>query len=75
MADASVVPVVGRRPAFSGACEPENDSDIAIAAIAESELLVGVELADEQRRAARQATVDALLATFDVDMLDIGRFA
>ena len=43
-----------------------DDSDIAIAAITASELLVGVELADEQRRAARQATVDAIFATFDV---------
>ncbi|HET6548929.1 MAG TPA: VapC toxin family PIN domain ribonuclease [Solirubrobacter sp.] len=41
-------------------------ADIAIAAITASELLVGVELADQRRRAARQATVDAILTTFDV---------
>jgi tRNA(fMet)-specific endonuclease VapC len=48
-----------------------DDSDIAIAAITASELLVGVELANEQRRAARQATVDAILATFDVIAFDV----
>jgi predicted nucleic acid-binding protein len=33
-----------------------DDADIALAAITASELLVGVELADEQRRPARTAT-------------------
>jgi tRNA(fMet)-specific endonuclease VapC len=45
-----------------------DDADIAIAAITASELLVGVELADAQRRQAREATVDAILATFDVEI-------
>ena len=48
-----------------------DDADIAIAAITASELLVGVELADAQRRPARAATVDAILATFDVIAFDI----
>jgi len=48
-----------------------DDADIAIAAITASELLVGVELADVQRRPARAATVDAILATFDVIAFDI----
>jgi tRNA(fMet)-specific endonuclease VapC len=43
-----------------------DDADIALAAITASELIVGVELAADQRRAARQATVDAILSTFDV---------
>jgi tRNA(fMet)-specific endonuclease VapC len=47
-----------------------DDADIAIAAITASELLVGVELADAQRRPARKATVDAILATFDVIAFD-----
>jgi tRNA(fMet)-specific endonuclease VapC len=48
-----------------------DDADIAIAAITASELLVGIELADEHRRASRQATVDAILATFDVIPFDV----
>jgi tRNA(fMet)-specific endonuclease VapC len=49
---------------------PDN-ADIAIAAITASELLAGVELADAQRRPTRTATVDAILATFDVIAFDI----
>jgi len=48
-----------------------DDADIAIAAITASELLVGVELADGTRRAARKASVDAILATFDVLPFDV----
>jgi tRNA(fMet)-specific endonuclease VapC len=48
-----------------------DDADIAIAAITASELLVGVELADAKRRPTRAATVDAILATFDVIAFDI----
>lgn len=48
-----------------------DDADIAIAAITAAELLVGIELADEQRRASRQATVDAILATCDVIPFDL----
>jgi tRNA(fMet)-specific endonuclease VapC len=42
-----------------------------IAATTASELLVGVELADSRRRAARQATVDAVLDVFDVLPFDL----
>ena len=48
-----------------------DDADIAIAAITASELLVGVELADGQRRATRRATVDAILQTFEVLVFDL----
>lgn len=48
-----------------------DDADIAIAAITASELMVGVELADVKRRPARKATVDAILATFDVIAFDL----
>ncbi len=48
-----------------------DDADIALAAITASELLVGVELADENRQAARRATVDTILATFDVIPFDL----
>lgn len=48
-----------------------DDADIAIAAITASELLVGIELADDQRRASRRVTVDAMLATFDVIPFDL----
>jgi tRNA(fMet)-specific endonuclease VapC len=48
-----------------------DDSDIVIAAITASELLAGVELADSPRRAARRATVDAVLDAFDVLPFDL----
>jgi tRNA(fMet)-specific endonuclease VapC len=48
-----------------------DDADIAIAAITASELLVGVQLADDRRRPAREATVNAILATFDVIAFDL----
>lgn len=48
-----------------------DDADIAIAAITASELLVGVELADDRRRAARAATVEAILTTFEILPFDL----
>jgi tRNA(fMet)-specific endonuclease VapC len=48
-----------------------DDADIVIAAITASELLVGVELADQRRRPARQAMVNSILATFDVIAFDV----
>jgi tRNA(fMet)-specific endonuclease VapC len=48
-----------------------DDADIAIAAITASELMAGVELAGAQRRPARTATVNAILATFDVIAFDV----
>ena len=43
-----------------------DDADIAIAAITASELLAGVELADDARCETRAATVRAILETFDI---------
>lgn len=48
-----------------------DDADIVIAAITASELLVGVALADNRRRATRQATVDAIVDAFDVVPFDL----
>lgn len=48
-----------------------DDADIAIAAITASELLVGVELADDARRESRAATVHAILDTFDILPFDL----
>jgi tRNA(fMet)-specific endonuclease VapC len=47
------------------------DADIAIAAITASELLVGVELADQARRDARAATVRAIFDAFDIVPFDL----
>jgi tRNA(fMet)-specific endonuclease VapC len=43
-----------------------DSADIALAAITASELLVGVELADEAHRDERRALVDAVIEGFDV---------
>jgi tRNA(fMet)-specific endonuclease VapC len=48
-----------------------DDADVAIAAITASELLVGVELADERHAARRRAMVDAVLGVFDVLPFDL----
>lgn len=48
-----------------------DEADIALAAITASELLVGIELADTRRRAARQQTVTAILQTFEVLPFDL----
>lgn len=44
-----------------------DDDDVVMAAITAAELLVGVELAEGDRRAARSAYVDDLLATIPVE--------
>lgn len=44
-----------------------DDDDVAIAAITVAELLVGVELADPGRRAARAAFVEDVLETLTVE--------
>jgi tRNA(fMet)-specific endonuclease VapC len=49
-----------------------DDADVAIAAITASELMVGVELADVARRAARETTVQAILATVDILPFNLG---
>lgn len=68
--DTSVLVALERRGHLPQDLLPD-DADIAIAAITASELLVGVQLADAQRRAARTATVDAILGTFDVLAFDL----
>lgn len=49
--------------------------DAAMAAVSAAELLVGVALADEQRRAPRAARVEALLASVPIEPyeLDVAR--
>ena len=44
-----------------------DEDDVAIAAVTAAELLVGVELADDDRRPARAAFVDDVLATVPVE--------
>jgi tRNA(fMet)-specific endonuclease VapC len=68
--DTGVLIAIERGQTIAAETLPD-DADIAIAAITASELLVGVELADGERRAARKASVDAILATFDVVAFDV----
>lgn len=68
--DTGVLVAIERGRYISPSVLPD-DADIAIAAITASELLVGVELADAQRKPARLATVEAILTTFDVISFDI----
>lgn len=48
-----------------------DDDDVAIASITAAELLVGVELADDKRKAARLAHVDDLLTVLPVEPYDM----
>jgi tRNA(fMet)-specific endonuclease VapC len=48
-----------------------DDDDVAISAITASELMVGVELADDERRDARRRMVDGILARVEVLTFDI----
>ena len=48
-----------------------DDADVAIAAITASELLVGVELAEDSHRHARSAMVDAVLSSFEILPFDL----
>jgi len=68
--DTGVLVAVERGQHIHSSVLPD-DADIAIAAVTASELLVGVELADAQRQAPRRATVDAILAAFDVIAFDL----
>lgn len=49
----------------------QDEDDVAIAAVTAAELLVGVELADRGRQAARSAFVDDVLATIPVEEYDL----
>ncbi len=68
--DTGVLVALERKSTLGPQALPD-DADIAIAAITASELLVGVELADDNRRAARSATVTAILETFDILAFDL----
>lgn len=68
--DTGVLVALERRGELADDVLPD-DADIAIAAITASELLVGVHLADQQRQAARKATVDAILEAFDIVAFDL----
>jgi tRNA(fMet)-specific endonuclease VapC len=48
-----------------------DDDDVAIAAITVAELLVGVELADGKRKAARRKLVDAIIDTIPIEDYDV----
>jgi len=48
-----------------------DDDDVAIAAVTAAELLVGVELADEQRRPGRAAFVRSVLDTVPIEDYDL----
>jgi tRNA(fMet)-specific endonuclease VapC len=48
-----------------------DDADVAIAAITASELLAGVELANQRLAGQRRAMVDAVLGVFDVLPFDL----
>jgi len=48
-----------------------DDEDVAIAAVTAAELLVGVELADEKRRAARERFVTEVLDTVSIEPYDL----
>lgn len=48
-----------------------DDDDVAMAAVTAAELLVGVELADRRRRAARREYVDTLIGMIPVEPYDL----
>jgi tRNA(fMet)-specific endonuclease VapC len=48
-----------------------DEDDVAIAAISAAELTVGVELADEKRRPAREAFVAAVLEAVSIEAYDL----
>lgn len=48
-----------------------DEDDVAIAAISAAELIVGVELANEERRVERKAFVAAILETISVEVYDL----
>ena len=49
----------------------QDDDDVAIAAVTAAELLVGIELADDRRRVARQAFVTDLLSAVTIETYDL----
>lgn len=67
--DSSAVIALEREPAANVAFP--DDADVAIAAITASELLVGVELADQAHRAVRQEFVEGVLERVEVIAFDL----
>jgi tRNA(fMet)-specific endonuclease VapC len=68
--DTSILIAAERVPASFAALLADED-DVVIAAITAAELLVGIELADGQRKQRRQAFVDQLLALIPVVPYDL----
>lgn len=68
--DTGVLVALERGQALAARALPD-DADLAVAAVTAAELLVGVELADETRRDARERSVDALLAAVPVLPYDL----
>lgn len=68
--DASAVIALERGSAGRNEVLPA-DADVAMSAVSASELLVGVELADEPRRAARRNAVEGLLEAVEVIPFDL----
>jgi tRNA(fMet)-specific endonuclease VapC len=68
--DTGVLVALERGKVPSAAAIPD-DADIAIAAVTASELLVGVELADQRHAPQRRAMVDAVLGVFEVLPFDL----
>lgn len=54
-----------------GVSDLPDEAELAVAGITAAELLVGVELADEGRRAAREAAVERILEVCDVLPFDL----
>ncbi len=48
-----------------------DDADVAISAISASELLVGVELADDEHRGGRRATVEGVIERVEIVAFDL----
>lgn len=72
--DTSVL-IAAERGRLDLAALASRDDDIVIAAVTAAELLVGVERADEERRAARQSFTEGIFALVPVEdyTLDVAR--
>jgi len=68
--DSGALIALERRRASESDVLPD-DADVAISAVTASELLAGIELADDQRRAQRRELVEGLLERLDVIAFDL----
>ena len=50
----------------------DDEDDVAIASVTAAELLVGVELADKQRKSSRDRFVEEILQSIPVETYDVG---